>query len=160
MSRQQNTAQLDGTCSDTATASVLEGLIGYSLKRAHMHVNKSLLNKLDEYDMRPSQFAALAVISENPGLTQADLGSRLLIEPPQVVTLLNKLEKLGLAMRVRCKPDKRSYGIFLSKAGEQMLERLKEDAKAIDLEGTANLSDAERAQLLALLKKVYQGQGV
>jgi DNA-binding MarR family transcriptional regulator len=157
MARQQNTAQLDEACSDTGTASVLEELIGYSLKRAHVHVNKGLVSKLGEHDLRPSQFAALVIINEDPGLMQADLGNRLLIEPPQVVTLLNKLEKLGLAMRVRCKPDKRSYGIFLSKAGEQVLERLKADAKAIDLEGTANLSDAERTQLLELLKKVYQG---
>jgi DNA-binding MarR family transcriptional regulator len=120
-------------------------------------VNKGLVSKLGEHDLRPSQFAALVIINEDPGLMQADLGNRLLIEPPQVVTLLNKLEKLGLAMRVRCKPDKRSYGIVLSKAGEQVLERLTADAKAIDLEGTANLSDAERTQLLELLKKVYQG---
>ena len=77
-------------------------------------------------------------------------------EPPQVVTLLNKLEKLGLAVRVRCKPDKRSYGIFLSKAGETLLKQLKEIAAASDREATAALSDAERQQLLQLLHKVYR----
>ncbi len=154
MPTQHNTALLDDV--DSTTFSVLDSLIGYSLKRAHIHVNKSLISKLGEHDLRPSQFAALVVISEIPGLTQADLGGRLLIEPPQVVTLLNKLEKLGLAMRVRCKPDKRSYGIFLSKSGEQVLEHLKAAARATDLEGTASLSDDERAQLLALLKKLYR----
>ncbi|GGO83437.1 hydroxycinnamic acid degradation regulator [Marinobacterium nitratireducens] len=154
---QQNTALLDDIELNTATSSILDELIGYSLKRAHIHVNKSLIGKLGEHDLRPSQFAALVVISESPGLTQADLGGQLLIEPPQVVTLLNKLEKLGLAMRVRCKPDKRSYGIFLSKTGEQVLGQLKTAARDTDLEGTANLSDDERVQLLALLKKLYRG---
>lgn len=157
MSRPQNTALIDEVEFNTATSGILDELIGYSLKRAHINVNKNLISKLGEHDLRPSQFAALVIISESPGLTQSDLGGRLLIEPPQVVTLLNKLEKLGLAMRVRCKPDKRSYGIFLSKTGEQVLERLKAAAVATDLEGTSNLSDDERVQLLALLKKLYQG---
>jgi DNA-binding MarR family transcriptional regulator len=87
---------------------------------------------------------------------QIDLASILAIEPPQVVTLLNKLEKLGLAVRVRCKPDKRSYGIFLSKAGETLLKQLKDIAIASDREATAALDDSERQQLLQLLHKVYR----
>lgn len=156
MSGQLNTASIDSADNETQPAGVLDTLIGYALKRAHVHLNKKLVAKLNEYDLRPSQFAALVTIEQNPGLTQADLGNQLFIEPPQVVTLVNKLEKMGLAMRVRCKPDKRSYGIFLSKSGEQMLVRLKSDAKDIDIAGTANLSDTERSQLLGLLQKVYR----
>lgn len=59
---------------------------------------------------------------------QTDLARALAIEPPQVVPLLNKLESRALAVRVRCKPDKRSYGIFLSKTGETLLKALKEIA--------------------------------
>jgi len=87
---------------------------------------------------------------------QADLAKALAIEPPQVVPLLNKLESRALAVRVRCKPDKRSYGIFLSKTGETLLKELQQIAVQSDLDSTAALSDGERTQLLQLLKKVYQ----
>ena len=58
-------------------------------------------------------------------------------------------------MRVRCKPDKRSYGLFLSKAGEILLKQLKEVALQSDLDSTSRLSPAERDQLLALLQKIH-----
>jgi len=98
----------------------------------------------------------LAIIDQNPGLMQADLAKALTIEPPQVVPLLNKLESRALAVRVRCKPDKRSYGIFLSKTGEALLKELKLIAAESDMDATSNLDSQEREELLRLLKKVYQ----
>ena len=138
---------------------LLSQLIGYALRRAELKVAQKLVEQLAPFDLRPAQFSALLIIEASPGLMQIDLASILAIEPPQVVTLLNKLEKLGLAVRVRCKPDKRSYGIFLSKAGETLLRQLKDIASASDLESTAALSDEERQQLLQLLHKVYRQDG-
>ncbi|MFZ3205355.1 MAG: MarR family transcriptional regulator [Pseudomonas sp.] len=135
---------------------LLSQLIGYALRRAQLKVAQNLVEQLGPFDLRPAQFSALLIIEASPGLMQTDLASILAIEPPQVVTLLNKLEKLGLAVRVRCKPDKRSYGIFLSKAGETLLKQLKAIAASSDREATAALDDGERQQLLQLLHKVYR----
>ena len=101
--------------------SALDDLIGYAMRRAQLKLFQNLIGRLSDHDLRPAQFSALAIIEQNPGLMQADLARALAIEPPQVVPLLNKLESRALAVRVRCKPDKRSYGIFLSKAGEALL---------------------------------------
>lgn len=141
---------------DNALDSALDGFIGYAMRHAQIKVFQHLVNKLGTYDLRPAQFTALAIIGDNPGLMQVDLARTLAIEPPQAVTLLNKLETRGLAVRVRCKPDKRSYGIFLTKAGEALLEQLKDVVLQSDLEATATLTEDERQQLLALLQKVYR----
>ena len=130
-------------------------MIGYALRRAQLKLFQNLIGRLSAHDLRPAQFSALAVIEQNPGLMQADLARSLAIEPPQVVPLLNKLEERALAVRVRCKPDKRSYGIFLSKAGEALLKELKQIAKDSDREATSALDDEERDQLLRLLTKIY-----
>lgn len=134
---------------------LLSQLIGYALRRAQLKVAQNLVEQLTPFDLRPAQFSALLIIEASPGLMQTDLASILAIEPPQVVTLLNKLEKLGLAVRVRCKPDKRSYGLFLSKAGEIQLKKLKEIARQSDVDSTRSLDKQEREQLLALLHKLY-----
>ncbi|WP_323985759.1 MarR family winged helix-turn-helix transcriptional regulator [Pseudomonas canadensis] len=136
--------------------SALDELIGYAMRRAQLKVFQYLIGRLSDYDLRPAQFSALAIIDQNPGLMQADLARALAIEPPQVVPLLNKLESRALAVRVRSKPDKRSYGIFLSKTGETLLKTLKEIAVQSDLDATAALDNREREELLRLLKKVYQ----
>jgi DNA-binding MarR family transcriptional regulator len=136
--------------------SALDDLIGYTLRRAQLKLFQNLIGRLSAHDLRPAQFSALAIIEQNPGLMQADLAKALAIEPPQVVPLLNKLEQRALAVRVRCKPDKRSYGIFLSKTGETLLKELKLIAAESDMDATSALDSQEREELLRLLKKVYQ----
>ena len=134
----------------------LDEVIGYALRRAQLKVFQHLINELEAYDLRPAPFTALTLIEQNPGLMQAELARALAIEPPQMVIMLNKLEALGLALRIRCKADKRSYGIFLSKTGETLLKQLKDVAIRSDNEATAALSTEERQQLLHLLHKVYR----
>lgn len=134
----------------------LDDLVGYALRRVQMQVFQHLVDCLTPYDLRPAQFSALAIIGQNPGPTQAELAKALNIEPPQVVPLLNKLEEAGLALRIRNKVDKRSYGLYLSKAGEQLLKTLYGIAEQSDRAATAHLDDAERQQLLTLLRKVYR----
>jgi len=145
-----------GADSSEATAPTdLNDLVGYALRRVQMKVFQHLVECLTPYDLRPAQFSALAIIAQNPGPTQAELAKALNIEPPQVVPLLNKLEEAGLALRVRSKADKRSYGLYLSKAGEKLLKTLYGVAEESDRAATANLDHDERRQLLALLRKVY-----
>ncbi|WP_297841686.1 MarR family transcriptional regulator [Pseudomonas sp.] len=134
----------------------LDDLIGYAMRRAQLKLFQNLIGRLSNHDLRPAQFSAMAIIDRHPGLMQADLAKALSIEPPQVVPLLNKLESRALAVRVRCKPDKRSYGIFLSKTGETLLKELKLIAAQSDIDSTAALDSAEREELLRLLRKVYQ----
>jgi DNA-binding MarR family transcriptional regulator len=136
--------------------SALDELIGYALRRAQLKLFQNLIGRLAAHVLRPAQFSALAIIEQHPGLMQSDLAKALTIEPPQVVPLLNKLEERALAVRVRCKPDKRSYGIFLSKTGETLLKELKSIAAESDLDSTSALDSQERNELLRLLKKIYQ----
>ena len=149
-------AQAIAQPADSPLDTSLDELIGYALRRAQLKVFQHLVSRLGAFDLRPAQFTALAIIQQNAGLMQADLARALAIEPPQAVVLLNKLESRGLAVRVRCKPDKRSYGIFLSKAGETLLRELREVAAQSDLDATAALSAEERQQLIGLLHKIYR----
>lgn len=147
----QDTASID-----TAPATAeLDDLLGYALRRAQIQVFQHFVEQLSEFGLRPAQFSALAIIHKNPGPTQTELARALAIEPPQVVPMVNKLEEMGLALRIRSKVDKRSYGLYLSKAGEQLLKKLKNVAAQSDTASTSNLSAKERGQLLDLLRKIY-----
>lgn len=90
-----------------------------------------------------------------PGVTQSSLTQTLAIDPPRVINLVNSLEERGLAMRVRCKRDRRSHGIFLTKQGEALVDKLKELSSQSDLAATQALSEIEQRQLLMLLRKIY-----
>lgn len=156
MSRKANAAPESET--PAALDGSLHNLVGYVMRRAQMKLTQHLSSRLEEHDIRPAQFTALSIIEQSPGLMQSELARALAIEPPQAVLMVNKLEERGLAMRIRSNPDKRSYGLFLSKAGEVLLKRLKAVVQQSDLESTSALSSAEREQLLALLGKLYRGE--
>lgn len=132
----------------------LEQLVGYVLRRAQLKVFQGVVNAFSSYNLRPAQFTALAIIDQQPGIMQAELAKVLGIEPPQAVLLLNKLEKGGLALRIRSQVDRRSYGVYLSKQGEVLLKELKQVALLSDLETTSALTATERETLIFLLKKI------
>lgn len=134
---------------------VLEERLGYALRRAQLKVFKHFDEAMREHDIRPAQFSSLVVIEGYPGVTQSSLAQTLAIDPPRVVNLVNSLEERGLAMRVRCKRDRRSHGIFLTKQGEALIDKLKELSRQSDLAATQALSEIERRQLLLLLRKIY-----
>jgi len=156
MSRKANTPPEDEAV--LTLDSSLHNLVGYVLRRAQLKFFGNLTTRLEAHDIRPAQFTALSIIEQSPGLMQAELARALAIEPPQAVLLINKLEERGLAMRVRSNPDKRSYGLFLSKAGELLLKQLKDVVQQSDLESSSALSADEREQLLALLGKLYRSE--
>ncbi|SFW99774.1 MarR family transcriptional regulator [Marinospirillum alkaliphilum] len=133
---------------------LLDDLLGYALRRAQLKAFQCVVEAFEPYDLRPAQFSALAILEQNPGIMQADLAKALAIEPPQAVVLVNKLEQRNLALRIRSQTDRRSYGLYLSRQGEKLLNELKEIAQRCDLETTAALSDCEREELLRLLKKL------
>ncbi|SPJ32168.1 MarR family winged helix-turn-helix transcriptional regulator [Kushneria phyllosphaerae] len=137
---------------------ILEERLGYALRRAQLKVFKHFDEAMREHDIRPAQFSALVIIEGYPGVTQASLAQTLAIDPPRVVNLVNTLESRGLAVRVRSKRDRRSYGIFLTRAGEALVVTLKALSEQSDLTATQGLSDIERRQLLALLRRVYSPQ--
>lgn len=138
---------------DTA-APWLDSAVGYALRRAQMKMFQHLVDSLAEYDLRPAQFTALVILEQEPGLMQADLARRLAIEPPQLVLLLNKLEGQGLAERVRGTQDRRAYALYLTDRGRALVGELKTRAAASDRAASAPLDDAERAELLRLLRKL------
>ncbi len=134
--------------------SFLDSLVGYALRRAQLKLFQHLVGGLAEFDLRPAEFTAMVIMQSEPGLMQADLARQLAIEPPQLVPMLNKLEKRGLAERVRASQDKRAYGLYLTAEGQALLEPLKALAVESDQIATSTLSDEERSQLLTLLHKV------
>ena len=144
----------DVTPLDPVATPWLDTAVGYALRRAQMKMFQHLVDSLADYELRPAQFTALVILEQEPGLMQAELARRLAIEPPQLVLLLNKLERQGLAERVRDTQDRRAYALHLTAQGRVLVGELKERAAASDRAASAPLDDAERAELLRLLRKL------
>ena len=82
------------------------------------------------------------------------------LNPTRMVFLTDELEKLGLVERRRNPADRRSHALYLTEAGRAMLARVREVTRAHEAAVTASLSDAERDQLTALLRRLAGDQGL
>jgi len=135
----------------------LEVLPGYLARRAAAAIIGHFAAHMAGFDLRPTEFAALALIGHNPGITARELCGELAIAPPNLVKIIKAFESRGLVDRNQHPTDGRAVGLALTRAGKALLARAEPAARAADRAGTAALTAREEATLRRLLRKVYRG---
>ena len=131
---------------------VLDGHLGYFLRRVQVWVFQDFIRTLASIDLRPAQYSVLAVIGANRGLSQADVAQLLGIERARLVRLLDRLEKRDLTQRLASPVDRRSHALQLTPSGQALLKR----AKALAAVHEANLMQkfgaANHARMMEALR--------
>lgn len=105
-----------------------------------------------------SQWGVLRVLhraeaANEPELLLSELGKRLLVRPPSVTGTVDRLERLGLAVRTASATDLRSKTVSLTPAGRQLIERLREGHQARLKMILSGLNETEQEELQRLLEK-------
>ncbi len=134
--------------------SQLRGLFGYNLKRSFSALQVDLLRVLDRFDLRMVPFSTLVMIVENPGLRQSQLADALAIERPNLVVVLDTLERRELITRDRVPTDRRAYALRATLAGHQLCEKAYRAVQAHEARYLNRLSTAEREALSSALNKI------
>jgi DNA-binding MarR family transcriptional regulator len=134
----------------------LTDYLGYALRRAQMSAVAEFLEAFKEIDLRPTQFAVLILINENPGVRQTEVCDALGIQKANFVPLLNELERRGLALRKSVAADRRSSALHLTPLGNVTLHRARTIHDAYESRFVTRLGRRGRDQLLALLNKVME----
>lgn len=102
---------------------MLDGVVGYLLRRAQIAVFEDFARRFAALGLTPAQFSALVVIQENPGRRQSDVAAALGVQRPNFVALMDELERRGLAERLRSGADRRANALKLTPAGAALLDR-------------------------------------
>ena len=134
----------------------LERTVGYSIRRAQMAVFEHIYRSFDDKALTLVQFSVMAVVADNPGVTQSELAQVLAVERPRIVPILNRLEELGLAKRVVSEQDKRNRQIVLTASGATRLSELKRRFAVHERE----LDDLLGKRKAALLDSLHRLSGI
>jgi MarR family transcriptional regulator, 2-MHQ and catechol-resistance regulon repressor len=88
-----------------------------------------------------------------PGLRLTDIGERLLITPPSVTTVIDRLERMGYVRKDVSKKDSRAKEVRLTDEGRKVVERVlaKHGEKIGEVLG--GLTQAEQMDLKRLLDR-------
>lgn len=135
--------------------SYLESLVGYNARRATLVIMEAFFRQMAVYGLRPTDFSVLSLIAHNPGITSRQLCTSLDIQPPNLVGLINQLQKRELITRQPHPHDGRAVSLHLTPAGRKLVSQAEVTAAELEDEATARLSATERKTLMQLLKKIY-----
>jgi DNA-binding MarR family transcriptional regulator len=135
--------------------SYLETLLGYNARRAALVIIELFLKRMAVYDLRPVDFSVLSLITHNPGISSRQLCAELNILPPNLVGMINTLEKRELILRQPHPSDRRVIGLHLSEKGSILMTDAEQTARALEEEAASRLTATERKTLMRLLQKIY-----
>jgi DNA-binding MarR family transcriptional regulator len=111
---------------------------------------------LDSIGLTPALFALLNVLGAREGSIQQELSSDMGIDPSTMVTLIDELERAGLARRRRHPRDRRAWEIAITPRGRRTLDRARALAIGVEEEVLGGLTSAERDQLVTLLRRALE----
>lgn len=149
-------ASVEPATGDPLDQSKLLNLVGYNLRRAYLlNITPIFRKRMAKYQLKPVEYTILALLKANPNINQKRLSQAINVSPPNMATLLDRLEARDLLSRQRNPSDKRSQTLVLTSEGLGICTKAEKTIGELDLDATAVLSDQERTTLIALLQKLF-----
>lgn len=131
-----------------------EDSVGFWLFCTHHSYARAFQEKLAPQGITFRQAQVLGMVALEGPLSQAELASRMLIEPPSLVGTLNRMEASGYLERRPCPGDRRKNLIHLLPAVETLWRQIATTGKKLRRQATAGMSQREIATLKKLLEQV------
>jgi DNA-binding MarR family transcriptional regulator len=110
--------------------------------------------RVNELGLTAAQFAALEMIEQRAGLSQAALAWRLGIVGSRATKLADELEELGLMTRQVTRDDRRRRRLHVTAAGAERIAAVRQAVRDHDARVAAALTAEEMAIALTLLRKL------
>lgn len=126
---------------------------GHLIRRAHQISGAIFTARLAGFDITSVQYAAMVAIASQPGIDATRLSDLIAFDRATLGGVLDRLEAKGLIARQPSRQDRRIKTIALTSDGSALLDTVKDSVLAAQAEMLQPLSETERAQFIALLKK-------
>jgi DNA-binding MarR family transcriptional regulator len=132
----------------------------FLLVQLGMEAARQFGERLAPLGVEPRHVGMLTRLAENEGKAQQAIGELIGLNPTQMVFLVDELESRGFVERRRNPADRRSYALYLTPAGRNMLSKVHEAGRAHQARLGASLTKTEQAQLTQLLRRIATDQGI
>ncbi len=130
----------------------VENRLGYELKRAQQALRLALDRELRELVLTAPQYAALAMLEEESGLSNAELARRSFVTPQTMNVIVGTLEARGLVERDAHPNHGRILTTRLTQRGRSLVDAAHEAVLATEARMTDALTDAQQRQLSSFLR--------
>jgi DNA-binding MarR family transcriptional regulator len=134
----------------------LDRRLGYLFKRVEQSLITAKERLLRRESLSVTQYSALLVLAESPGITGAQLARQCLVTPQSMVPVLAILEDRGFIDRKPSAVHAKVYEITLTDEGKRKVEQADLLAGALERRLADAFSEVERLQLRDLLERAIR----
>lgn len=131
---------------DTATeltAGEMEGWLSYKIRLVQILAYRAFEERMAAYGRTPRYLGLLSIIEAHPGQPQSRLAEAVALRRSSLVTILDQLHAEGMVERRPSENDRRTNGVWLTRAGLLAVQRLREEASKHEKQLTKGLSGEE-----------------
>jgi DNA-binding MarR family transcriptional regulator len=132
----------------------------YLLVQLGAHVAREFADELAPLGVEPRHVGMLTRLAANEGKAQQVIGELIGLNPTQMVFLVDELEDRGFVERKRNPADRRSYALYLTPAGRDMLASVQAAGRAHQARLGSPLSADDQKQLTSLLRRLAAELGI
>lgn len=151
---QKRSARAEMTPAGQLEEARLQKVLGYQLAQAAIVTDAIFFEQVGQpFNLRPVEYTVLTLIAENPGGSLVRLARALSVTPPNITTMVDRLESKGLVARSASEEDRRAQVLHVTAKGADLVR--KATRKIVQAEGELlPLTPGEQAILAELLHKV------
>lgn len=132
----------------------LREFVGYHIKRAFNVIQADLNEVLQQFELRMVSYSVLVLIVENPGIRQSQLSDALAIERPNLVVIIDDLEKREFITRDRLLTDRRAYLLQATLAGRRLCEKAFKAVSTHEQALFEGIDDETRSYIVRAMKHI------
>ncbi|MGK4218481.1 MarR family winged helix-turn-helix transcriptional regulator [Kocuria marina] len=129
----------------------------FLMARASSLGSASANRALGELDLKVRHYSALSLVCSGLHPSQRDLSRYLVLDPSQIVLIVDSLERRGAVVRRTDPSDRRSKLIEPTDEGRELYRRARAAVDRCTDRTLSPLSEDERATLLELLQRIALG---
>ena len=127
--------------------------VGFVVREVWRSFARCLQPRIAREGVSIGMWFVLRMLWDEDGMTQRELGERVGINGPTMVTAINSMERAGLVKRVQHRTDRRKINIFLTERGRNLKSKLWPMAAEVLALGLSGLT---RNQVQSLNKMLTQ----
>ncbi len=131
-------------------------LLGKYISILHRQEQKSLNVSLKQYGLGYSSYNFLLYISKNEGSSQKDICQTLAINEALATRTMKKLEQKGYIIRKKEENDQRSYALYLTEHGREIIPKLIDAVYQWWEELTSDFDENQSSLLIAQLEQMTE----
>ncbi len=130
--------------------------VGYWVHMTAHRFERAMNEELAGEGITYRQGQVLAWLALDGDLAQCELAERMNVEPPSLVTVLDRMERDGLIARASCPNDRRRKVIRPTEAASPVWSRVVKCANRVRERSVHGLTRDQERELLSSLRRVHQ----